>query len=503
MNVNSGRSKTGFFRGAVALILLTPLRLFALDDVARATPLFYQRAAFYWLCILGLAAAAGWGWRLAFRWRQRTLRQRDEEIFGLVDQWTRSLRQEVAERKQAQRALQESQEFIMRQERLTAVGQLAAGLAHEFNNILTVVQGHAFLLMNNPNLDDESLKSVSHINDGVERTARLIKQMLALSRKQVMRRKPLDMKETLGHTADMLSRILGEQVVLSFEIAPRLPPIMADAEMFQQIVVNLVVNARDAMSSGGRLTIQADEARFTSGDLSAKSNRKPGRFVRLSVADTGSGMDTTVINHLFEPFFTTKDVGKGSGLGLATVLGMVNQHQGWIEVESVIGKGTRFDIFFPVADPGPSEASPQSEPPEVRAGRETVLIIEGQETLRQLVREVLQNHGYQAVEAPNGLQAVHLWENSPSRIDLALIDISLLDAMPGRDVAARFWQDNPRLPVVFICDSAQELIDRNDEAGRSVIYLSKPYSPDQLIQGVRDSLAGVLAAPAPDSPLLS
>ncbi len=123
MNVNSGRSKTGFFRGAVALILLTPLRLFALDDVARATPLFYQRAAFYWLCILGLAAAAGWGWRLAFRWRQRTLRQRDEEIFGLVDQWTRSLRQEVAERKQAQRALQESQEFIMRQERLTAVGQ--------------------------------------------------------------------------------------------------------------------------------------------------------------------------------------------------------------------------------------------------------------------------------------------------------------------------------------------------------------------------------------------
>jgi signal transduction histidine kinase len=367
----------------VALTLLASVRLFAADDGARASPFFHQGAAIYWLCALGLAVAIAGGWRLAQRWRRRTLRQRDDEIFGLVDQWTKSLQKEVAERKQAQRALQESQELIMRHERMAAVGQLAAGLAHEFNNILTVVQGHVFLLMNKPNLDEESAKSLNHINDGVERTSRLIKQMLALSRKQVMLRRPLNVKETLGHTAHMLNRSLGEQVVLRLEIAPQLPAIMADAGMFQQIILNLVVNARDAMNSGGRLTICADEVKFGPGDLSAKSNRKPGRFVRLSVADTGSGMDTAIINHLFEPFFTTKDVGKGSGLGLATVDGMVNQHQGWIEVESKIGKGTRFDIYFPVVDHSPDEAVSQNEPSEVRGGRETVLVVEDQQALRQ------------------------------------------------------------------------------------------------------------------------
>ncbi len=445
------------------------------------------------------AVAIAWGWRLARRWRQRAQRGRDEEVFKLVDQWTLSLKQEIAERKQAERALKESQEFIMRQERLAAVGQLTAGLAHEFNNILTIVQGHAFLLMNNPDLDEESIKSVNHINDGVERTARLIKQMLALSRKQVMRRKPLDMKETLGHTADMLSRILGEGVVLKIEIAPRLPPVLADAEMFQQIIVNLVVNARDAMSSGGRLTIRADEARFAARDLSAKSNRKPGRFVRLSVADTGSGMDSDIIQHLFEPFFTTKDVGKGTGLGLATVHGMVNQHQGWIEVESKIGQGTCFDIYLPVADDSPEKPFPQAEPSEIPSGKETVLMIEEQQALRQLVREVLQNHGYQVLEAPGAAEALRLWDGSASKIDLAMIDVSLLNDMSGRDVAARLWEENPRLPVIFVCDYTQEMAERNEESGHSVTYLSKPYRPEQLIQVVRSAIDAAQPAPAAES----
>jgi signal transduction histidine kinase/ActR/RegA family two-component response regulator len=489
--------KFGFFPGAVMLLLPTSFRMFALVDAAPVTPLFYQTAAFYWLCAVGLAVAVVLSWRLAQRWRRHTLRQRDEEIFKLVDEWTKSLKQEVADRKKAQRALQESQEFIMRQERLAAVGQLAAGLAHEFNNILTVVQGHAFLLMNKPNMDAESIKSLNHINDGVERTARLIKQMLALSRKQVMLRKPLDMKETLGHTADMLTRILGEQVVLGFEIAPRLPPVMADAEMFQQIILNLVVNARDAMSSGGQLTIRADEANFSSSDLSDKSDRKPGQFVRLSVADTGSGMDTAVINRLFEPFFTTKDVGKGSGLGLATVHGMVNQHQGWIEVESKIGQGTRFDIYFPVADQTVETAFAQSEQPEARSGKETIMMIEEQHALRQLVREVLINQGYKVLEASSGPEALQLLDNSTSKVDLVLMDISVHRSTSGRDVARRLWQQNPRLPVIFTGDSAQDTLERNEQSGHPVTYLAKPYRPEQLIQAVRDTLDAVLAPPSP------
>jgi two-component system, cell cycle sensor histidine kinase and response regulator CckA len=497
-NLKSARSKIGFFPGAATLLLLMSLRLFAVNEnSAGVTPGFIRSAAFYWFCGFGVVAAIFVGWRLLTRWRQRMKRERDEEVFRLVDQWTKSLQQEVAERKQAQRALQESQDFIMRQERLAAAGQLAAGLAHEFNNILTVVQGHAFLLLNNPNLDEESLKSVNHINEGVERTARLIKQMLALSRKQVMLRKPLDMKETLGQTAEMLNRVLSEQVVLNFEIAAHLPPVMADAEMFQQIILNLVVNARDAMSSGGQLTIRADEAKFSSNDLSAKSNRKPGRFVRLSVADTGSGMDTAVISHLFEPFFTTKDVGKGAGLGLATVHGMVNQHEGWIEVQSQIGKGTCFDIYFPVAEASVGRAPVQSEPAEVRGGKETILMIEDQQALGQLVREVLQNHGYQVLEVPNGDQALQLWETSPTKPDLLLVDISPIEGTSGRQLAARYWQDNPRLPVVFICDSAQEKAERGDQSGPPVTYLSKPYGPAQLIRAIRDALDGVLATLAP------
>jgi two-component system, cell cycle sensor histidine kinase and response regulator CckA len=500
---NTGRSKVGFFPGAVLFVLLTGLRLFGAEAVASVAPPFYQKASFYWLAVLISAAVVVSAWRLAVRWRRRMLKQRDEEIFGLVDQWTKSLRQEVAERKQAQRALLESQQFIMRQERLAAVGQLAAGLAHEFNNILTVVQGHAFLLMNNPNLDEESLKSLNHINEGVERTSRLVKQMLALSRKQVMLRKPLDMKEILGQTAEMLGRTLSEQVVLKFEIAPRLPPILADAEMFQQIILNLVVNARDAMSSGGQLTIRANEAKFSPNELSGKSDRKPGQFVRLSVADTGSGMDTAIINHLFEPFFTTKDVGKGTGLGLATVHGMVNQHQGWIEVESQIGKGTCFDIYFPVADQPAETPFRPAEAAEIPGGKETILVVEVQEALRQLVREVLQNHGYQILEAPDARLAVQLWENSSEKIDLALIDISALQAKAGRDAAARFWRDNSRLPVIFITDYGDESAETREKSGPFISHLPKPYGPAQLIAAVRDALDAVPAGAAPGSPSFS
>jgi signal transduction histidine kinase/ActR/RegA family two-component response regulator len=426
------------------------------------------------------------------------LKQRDAEVFQLVDQWTRSLKQEVAERKEAERALQASQEFVMRQERLAAVGQLAAGLAHEFNNIMTIIQGHTSLLMENPNLDEDSIRSLAIINDGVERTARLVKQMLAFSRKQVMQRKPLDVKETLGHTAEMLGRLLGEHVRLDFEIAPRLPAILADPEMFQQIVVNLVVNARDAMSSGGQLTIRADLARFTAADIPAHSDRRIGPFVRLSVSDTGSGMNTAIINRLFEPFFTTKDIGKGSGLGLATVHGMVNQHEGWIEVESQVGKGTTFDIYFPVTGQVPQEAAEPSAAPEVRGGKETVLMVEDELVLRELVREILQSHGYRVLEAANGLQALQVWDQNRGRIDLLLTDVAMPDGMSGRDLASKLRQEQPRLPVIFSSGYSQEMLQNNEAAGPGVTFLSKPYRPLQLAQAVRDALD---AAEQADSPL--
>ncbi len=451
-------------------------------------PREYQIAGIYVLCaiLLGLMAVAAVRW--AHRWRQRALRQRDEEIFQLIDEWTKSLQQEVAERKQAQRALQESQQLIMRQERLAAVGQLTAGLAHEFNNIMTIVQGHASLLLERPNLDDDSVKSLAHITEGVERMAKLVRQMLAFSRKQVMQQEALDVRETLGHTADMLGGLLGEKAALRFEIAPRLPPIMADPEMFQQIIVNLVVNARDAMNGGGQLTIRAAEAGFAPADIAAKSERKAGRFVRLSVTDTGSGMDNATIDHLFEPFFTTKGVGKGTGLGLATVYGIVKQHQGWIEVESKVGQGTTFDIYFPVTSQAPEKPAEEAAPSAVRGGKETVLVVEDELVLRELVREILTAHGYRVLEAADGLEALKVWRERREKVDLLLTDIAMPHGVSGRDVAEKLRKDDPRLPVIFSSGYSQEMIESSEDADRGATYLAKPYNPSQLAQAVRTAL---------------
>ena len=442
-----------------------------------------------------LLVLAGWGiYRWTVAWGQRTRKERDAEVLRLVDKWTKSLQQEIAERKEAQQALQASQEFVMRQERLAAVGQLAAGLAHEFNNIMTIIQGHASLLMDNPDLDEESIKSLVIINDGVERTARLVKQMLAFSRKQVLRQELIEVKETLAHTEEMLGQLLGRQVALRFEIAPELPPILADPNMFQQIIVNLVVNARDAMSSGGKLTIRAGLASFAAADVSRRAERRVGQFIRLSVSDTGSGMDTAVVKHLFEPFFTTKDVGKGVGLGLATVHGMVNQNQGWIEVESEIGKGTTFDIYFPAAKRAAKKVERKASAPATSAGKETILIVEDEEMLREMLREVLTANGYQVLEAANGLQAIHLWDENQSRIGLLLTDNALPDGMTGLELAVKLREAFPSLAILFSSGYSPDALQANQEALAGCSFLPKPYHPAQLVQAVHEAFAASKAA---------
>lgn len=462
-------------------------------------PHFYQTAGFYALAALALAVLSYVIGRGAIRWRQRLLRQRDDEVFQLIDQWTKHLQQEVAERKEAQRALEESHRFIMRQERQAAVGQLAAGLAHEFNNIMTIVQGHAGLLLDTPGLDEESSASVRHISEGVERMVKLVQQMLAFSRQQVMQTKPVDIKETLAGTEDMLRQLLGDQMKLTIEISPGLPCILADPGMFQQILVNLLVNARDAMSSGGQLTIRAQEVTFTAAEISGQTERKEGRFVKLGVTDTGQGMDNAVIRHLFEPFFTTKDVGKGSGLGLATVYGMINQHKGWIEVASKIGAGTTFNLYFPVTDKVPDRpAAPQSAP--APGGQETILVCEDEEVLRELVREILTGRGYCVLEACNGLQALHEWEQHRGKIDLLLTDISMPEGMSGRDLAAKLRRENPRLPVIFSSGYAQHDSAPPGQSEAFTLYLSKPYRPAQLARTVREALDAGQKQPPLETP---
>ena len=418
--------------------------------------------------------------------RKRAERER-EKLVG-------DLREEVAEREEAQRALQQSQELTLRQERLAAVGQLAAGLAHEFNNILTIIEGYAALLVDNPSMDEDAVKSVNHITEGVERTAALVKQMLVFSRKQVMQQQVVHIQETMRQIADMLGRLLGKHVELRYDIAPQLPPIMADPQMLQQIIANLIVNARDAMSSAGRLTIGAARVTFSAADLAGKPDRRAGQFIRLSISDTGAGMDTAVINHLFEPFFTTKDIGKGCGMGLATVYGMVNQNSGWIEVESTVGKGTTFNLFFPVTEETPEKAAPETPAPRAVGGRETVLVVEDETILRELVREILKANGYRVLDAATGREALAVWEKEGRNVDLLLTDVAMPDGLSGRDLATKLQEDNPRLPVIFSSGYTQESLQRKEPAGASETFLPKPYQPAELARIVRASLDNAVGA---------
>ena len=455
---------------------------------AAAPQAAYHSAAIYTMgaAVLLLAGYGVYYW-LA-RWRRRWRRKRDEELFRLIDEWTKNLQQEVAERRQAQKALVESQEIVMRQERLAAVGQMAAGVAHEFNNILTVIQGHAALLMDNPKLDQDSVQSLTQIISGVERTAKLIRQMLAFSRKQVMQPEVLDLNAVAANITDMLGPLLGGSIAVRRNLAQSQLFVLADATMIEQIVVNLAVNARDAMPGGGELMVSTREIVLTEKDVLDKQERRAGSFARLSMADTGCGMEEAVIGHLFEPFFTTKEVGKGVGLGLATVYGMVKQHQGWIEVESQPGKGACFHITLPLAVKPAEKPAPRPAPAKASGGKETVLLVEDELDLRELVREILEGQGYRVLEASTGAEAIRLWEDHGQKVDLLLSDMVMPEGMSGRQLAERMQKTDPRLPVIITSGYSQEMIERDAALDERIRFFSKPFHPAQLAQAVRESL---------------
>ncbi len=432
-------------------------------------PYFYETGGFW---LLGLIVVAGSVLAL-FRFRAHQHELREKKLTRLVEEKTRGL--------------VETQQIVLRQERLAAVSQLATGIAHEFNNILTIIQGHTALLMENPNLDAESIKSLNHIGEGVDRTAKLTQQILAFSRKQIMQPQVLDLNAVAGHITQVLGRLLEENVRVCCDFDPKIPTIEADPGMIEQMVMNLAVNARDAMPKGGQLTIATANATFNQADVLLRPERRPGSFVQLSVTDTGCGMAPAVVNRLFEPFFSTKEVGKGTGLGLATVYGLVNQHQGWIEVDSTLGKGTAFRIHFPISGK-PLPVIPEKTSPAKTGGHETILVVEDEPVLRELVREILQDQGYTILEAGNGVEAIAVWEKERQRIDLLLTDIIMPEGISGHQLAARFQADNPSLPVIFSTGHSREMIERNHGTAPGTLFLSKPYHPAQLSETVRECL---------------
>jgi signal transduction histidine kinase/HAMP domain-containing protein/ActR/RegA family two-component response regulator len=382
-------------------------------------------------------------------------------------------------------------------QKMESIGQLAAGVAHDFNNMLTIIQGHAGMLMTKSDLPLDQLKSSQAIYFASERAAGLTRQLLMFSRKNVMQRKPLDLREVVGNMSKMLNRLLGETIVLEYHPPSELPPVQADAGMIEQIIMNLCVNARDAMFNSGTLTINLDS--FVVGEKAVHHpDARPGSFVRLRVTDTGCGMDHYTLTRIFEPFFTTKEVGKGTGLGLATVYGIVKQHEGWIEVASAVGKGTTFSIFLPPSTQ-PLEACNHSSDTTlfVLGGNETVLIVEDEPVLRDLAQLILADCGYKVLTAGNGPEALDLWDRYRNEIHLLFTDMVMPENISGVELAEKLLAQKPTLKIVFasgytVDDVSTDFLRKNNNAR----FIQKPYGHAGLARTVRDALDGVAPVPA-------
>ncbi len=389
---------------------------------------------------------------------------------------------DVTERQNLEAQLRQAQ-------KMESVGQLAGGVAHDFNNILTVIQGHTSLLAMLP-LPDEALDSARQIGMAADRAANLTRQLLTFSRRQIIQPKNLDLNEVVSNMTRMLRRLLGEDITLQVNYAPNLPLIHADPGMMEQILMNLSVNSRDAMPKGGKLFIDTSTVLVTESEAGRTAGASAGEHVCLTVRDTGKGIPPEVMPHIFEPFFTTKDVGKGTGLGLATVYGIVQQHRGWIKVASQPGKETKFEIYLPaLAARGGSAAVPAVEP-QIRGGTETVLVVEDEGPLRVLVSNVLQRYGYRVLEASSGVEALPIWLEYQDEIKLLLTDMVMPHGVSGRELAERLRGDKPSLKVIYSSGYSLAVVGTDMVLREGLNFLQKPYNPRKLAQAVRDCLDG-------------
>ena len=373
-------------------------------------------------------------------------------------------------------------------QKMEAIGQLAGGVAHDFNNILANVQAQADLLKYEGGLSTEQSESADEIITSVQRGAALTRQLLLFSRREVFQPRDLDLNDAIATTAKMLKRMLGETIEMQVKLAAQPLFLRADAGMLDQVLMNLVVNARDAMPNGGRLIIETSGVELDGLAVAQSVQARPGPFVRLSVSDNGGGIPSDILPQIFEPFFTTKPVGKGTGLGLATVFGIVHQHQGWINVYSAVGQGTTFRIYLPrPAGNGVFRIAP---PPlaAMCGGHETILLAEDDPALRVALRKTLAQLGYAVLEAPTGSQALAVWQENPDEIDLLLTDLVMPDGLNGKDLAQRLLQENSKLKVVYMSGYSAEVVGKDFPLSEDVNFLTKPFPAQKLAHTIRNCL---------------
>ncbi|HEV8304402.1 MAG TPA: response regulator [Gemmatimonadales bacterium] len=392
-----------------------------------------------------------------------------------------ALTTDITERRQLEEELRQAQ-------KMEAIGQLAGGVAHDFNNILTAIHGYADLLGDALPAGDARLEDVEEIRKAARRAAQLTRQLLAFSRKQVLEPRVLDLNALVENLDKMLRPLLGENVELTTALAPALNAVRADPNQLEQVILNLAINARDAMPQGGKLTIETADVALDEHYATRHVGVAPGRYVMLAVSDTGTGMDEQTKARIFEPFFTTKEPGKGTGLGLSTVYGIVKQSGGNIWLYSEPGRGTTFKIHFPAVDATVDEA-----PNAARAGGldgvETVLVAEDDEQLRRLAQRALAGRGYTVLEADGGAAALAVARRHPGPIHLLLTDV-IIPGMDGRSLAQALQAERPDLRVLFMSGYADKAIVHHGVLDSGVAYLAKPFTTEAVARKVREVLDG-------------
>jgi two-component system cell cycle sensor histidine kinase/response regulator CckA len=382
---------------------------------------------------------------------------------------------------------QAKEEQLRQSQKMEAVGKLAGGIAHDFNNLLTAITGYSELTLRDLKTDTPLYSKVTEIKKAGERAASLTRQLLAFSRKQILQPKVLDLNAVIPDMEKMLQRLIGEDVVLETVLDRSLGQVKADPGQIEQIIMNLCVNARDAMPNGGRVTIETNNVSLNQAYRNQQVSIRAGNYVMLSVSDNGCGMDAETQARIFEPFFTTKELGKGTGLGLSTVYGIVKQSEGTIWVYSEVGKGTTFKIYLPRVDEAQSFQEHANKVSLASRGHETILIVEDEEIVLTLSTEILEKDGYRVLAAANGREGLRLCQEFDGPIDLLITDV-VMPGMSGRELAELAANIRPDMHVLYMSGFTDDAIVRHGVLDDGVFFIQKPFSPDSLAIKTRSVL---------------
>ena len=440
--------------------------------------------AAHWRALAGEALTYELQWqKRVFESHVRPLRATDGEIIGVI-----GVALDITDRKQLVDQLRQSQ-------KLQAVGELAGGVAHDFNNLLMVVKGHAEMLLDrlprgSADRQNPALQNVEQIQQAAERAAALTRQLLAFSRMQVLQPRVLDLNEVVAGMIQMVSRVIGANIELAFLPGANLGRVKADPSQIEQVALNLVVNARDAMPDGGRLTIETSNVQLERDYATQHAVVDPGPYVMLTVSDSGTGMDAATKARIFEPFFTTKSQGRGTGLGLATVYGVVKQSGGYVWVYSELGHGTTFKVYLPMVQAPAEKTAPEKTVQGHEPGTETILFVEDEQSVRELVCEYLSARGYQVLDAADGQQALEIAAAHAGKIQLLITDV-VMPRLSGRELAARLTAARPNLKVLYISGYTDDSVFRHGVLQGGMDFLQKPFNLKALAAKLREVLERV------------